>query len=215
MRKMTLVIGAIGLSLAPVAPATAVPDIQPHVSQFAYAHWFNIQHMTGNYYGAFAYRYNAGGDDAVRTSTFVFRGSCRRDEAKNGRDSHVVCKGLGIISDVETQDFVVDPTLSSASLRVDTGRHVHEVNWTGQDLVPHEGHSVVARDNRVRAGVGMSRLAKADGKLFGERMRARSDNWSFLYQGASALAKLDARGVDIDFLRDGRVRVMTRFSIKR
>jgi hypothetical protein len=236
MRKLTLGIGAICLCFALVLPATADPGTtaRADVFQFAFADWINMHGSTGDFYAAMAFRSSDrfwSEQPGPETFGFFFKGKCRRHKAeakgtkgspgKGGEDdergkdvSIIICSGSGFGKDIEPWNFFMDPlTLSTARLHAETSRHVHDVTWTGRGDGPEKDNWVSARGTRANAGSWMVRMAGVEGELFGERMRPAWSDLGFLYQDVSAFARLSARGVDIDFNRDGRVKVTRRFRV--
>jgi hypothetical protein len=224
MRKLTLGVGAICLCFALVLPATADPGISTYsnVTQIAWADWLDMNGATGTFYGAFAFRYADAHGVFIHTLGIAIKGECRREKGvmvdrKERRIPvwFIVCWGRGVGGDLAHQDFRMDPLLSSASLRMDKGQYVHQVSWTGRGDGPDEDHSVMVRGTRVSAEVDMDRGAKPEGKLFGQRMKSGWNELGFLNQSVNAMAKLSAQGVDVDFLRDGTVKVTRRYVMER
>ena len=242
MRKLALGVGAISLCFALVLPATADPGFSTRAEarQFAFADWIDMNGMTGNFYGAWVWRStDSFWSEQIGPETFaiVFRGKCRVHNRTQSRGSAgsadseasrgdkggksasevsvIVCSGWGYGVDVLPQDFLMDPLLSSARLHVETGRHTHDVTWTGRSDGPDRSHSVVARGTRASADVFMARMAKPEGKVFGERMKPGWMDLGFLYQSVDGQVRLSSGGLDIDVMRDGRVKVTRRIVIER
>ena len=205
----TILTGVMAALIAvPVSAAPAAPGAGAGVAQFAEADWVRIKGKTGTYYFAFAERMVH--DGGVSTIGVVGRGDCTVD--KNKHFTMIMCEASGKGKEIPPEDFVLDPVLGSASLKVTLGKTTHQASWIAADDAPTVYAGQVVGPDGADAESGMARYATAAGTLFGKKLKSTDNDFAFLIQGAGAGAYTRVTSFDYD---DGVVHATTRFRIPR
>lgn len=156
--------------------------------QWAMGAW--ITHKGGEAYNFYAADATRGADlgwGDVGVYLWAAKGKCHTYKGKGF--TVISCSAGGRVYEGDLDDFDFDPAVSKASMRLQTNRYLHTVNWTAEDAAaPSYGGDTINDEGYVGAGAGADQVAWADptGKLFDRKMRRRHAEFGLLYQGAGA-----------------------------
>lgn len=191
MRVRSLAV-AVLLMVAPSASATGA-----YGEQIAGAMWIVEDGGRQRAFLAVGVRFFSSGLPV--TIGMVASGSCR------GSGHHVQCHMKARAAVLEDGAFVVDPTASSASLEMTTGRHDHHVSWTSDVAAPSTYSETWSGPGYVEGWAGAYRTGWAEGTLFSQDVaRADVESASIGIGGSGDLhALLDARSFVITARPDG------------
>lgn len=192
--RRTVIAALVAALMLPLvaAPAQAV------VYQDAVAIWVKPQGNKLIAYFAIAERYVEPGAGLV-TLAGVAKGECR--VLRRRHFEMVSCTIFGRLQEIPFEDFVVDPLLGSASMKVTVRGMTHEVSWTAADLGPTTAGGFEAGPGGAGGGVGMARYMDAEGTVFGRTLEGGGEyDLAVLTQSAGA-------GIGLSFSRNGRATV--------
>lgn len=201
---------ALGLAPLPVGHAQP-PGVHASVSQFAYA--TNIIHKDGDDYmylvGA---QRNTRVDGRTRTTAFAKRAKCLTMKRK--RIKLIVCAAFVFPRRIPENAFDFDPLMESASVRFKRKGVATAMRWAGRGT-PEPNVSPYA-DASYGAGAyaEMYRIARASGKILGERYPRGRMGFSLLIEGAMAEG-YTSRDVSIVPAENGGYAVTARFRVPR
>ena len=188
VRKLALLVGvSVFLISGGTAAGLQVPEAHGDVSQYAVAEWRTVE--DGNKVIYFAAGMNRTGADWPFTA-YVGRAVCRRVD--NGHHVGLRCTGRAQPARLNPGDFVVDPALNSAQLKVVDGDFTHEVSWQATPDTPQPYfHQHLGTDVGFLVTTAMSRRADATGNLFGQELE--DGRRSYIVQGVVAEVYLNER----------------------
>ena len=160
MRKLALLL-MVGALMAP-AIATGAPGGTGQVQQFAFANWSVREDGVRVIYFAAGMNGVPGEWPSIG---FIGRAECKKIE-RHGR-THTICRGRSRPAQLNPGDFVVDPTLSTASLTVTKDEVTHQVSWAGGDSTAEPfWHQHAGTDVGVLFQFGMQRRVPATANLY-------------------------------------------------
>ncbi|HWC32956.1 MAG TPA: hypothetical protein VG709_07490, partial [Actinomycetota bacterium] len=110
---------------------------------------------------------------------FVARATFRRERR---REFH--CRGRGIGREIDPTQFEVDPLLRSAKLTMQARGTTHVVRWTGRGEAPDPDLHGEFGNVYFFSAADLDRSADARGRLFDRFVRARTNSYAYLDEGA-------------------------------
>lgn len=190
MRKLALLVGiSVFLVTGGALAAAQEPSVHVDAGQFAMAQWTVVE--DGQRVVYFAAGFNRVDANAAYPSTgYVGRAECRKVE--RGHHTRWVCSGRARPSELTPGDFVVDPALQTARLRVVSEDMEHVIEWaaTGDAPQPYL-HQHAGTDVGLQVMTSASRSAEATGTAFGQELDAA--RFGHIFQGAMFDVYSDAR----------------------
>ena len=189
MRKLALVLGvSIFLVAGGTAAGSQVPETHAGANQYALAEWKTTEN--GNRVIYFAAGINQASGPQWPFTGYVGRAECKRVD--RGHHAFMRCTGRAQPAQLAPGDFVVDPALQSASLRLVLDDVTHTVSWeaTGDTPKPYF-HQHAGTDVGFQVMSSMGRRALATGTLFGQELEA--SRRGYLVQGAMVDVYLNER----------------------
>ena len=167
MRKLaTLLI--VGTLMAP-AMAAGAPGGSGQAQQFAFANWTVKEDGMRVIYFASGMNGVPGEWPSIG---FIGRAECKRVE-HDGR-VHVTCRGRSRPTQLNPGDFVVDPTLATAQLKVTQEDVTHQVNWAGGDSTAEPfWHQHAGTDVGVLFQTALQRRLPATATIYGNDLPSK------------------------------------------
>lgn len=179
--------------------AGSLPSANVGLDQFAFASWTTTEHGTKVIY--FAAGFNRA--PATKMSVgFIGRAECK--EVDHRGHTRLICRGRARPTPLEPGDFLVDPTMSGASMTVERDGMTHTVSWTGRGDQPQPfWHQHAGTDVGVLVMASLMRRADAVATIYEQQLEPGRPG--FISEGAFAEAYI--YGTTLDFgdveLRDG------------
>ena len=135
------------------------------------------------------------------TLGMVATGPCR------GTGHHLKCHLAAHARAIDEGDFVVDATMSTASLEMSTGRHEHSVTWTSDLREPSTYLESWSGPGYIEGWAGTYRTGSAEGSLFSRDLTRSDVESASIGAGASGdlQTMLATRSSDITARRQGGV----------
>ena len=179
--------------------AGGLPSANVGLDQFAFASWTTTEDGTKVIY--FAAGFNRAPAEKMSVG-FIGRAECK--EIDHHGHTRLICRGRARPTKLEPGDFLVDPTMSGATLTVTSDEMTHTVNWTGRGDQPEPfWHQHAGTDVGVLVMASMSRRADAAATIYERTLEPGRPG--FISEGAFAEAYI--YGAVLDFgdvqLRDG------------
>lgn len=210
MKRLSATTVVLCMLLA-VAPASAQ---EPELPVFAYgggaqeawADWTEIHGDHGVWYLAYGVRHL--GPEGLITLGMVAKGRCHVQRGKHFMS--ISCMARGRVVQLAEEDFVFDPLLDTASLRLETDGFTHRVGWTGSGdrAEPNSWTGTYASSwgADAGAGAGLFRAARPSGRVYGETIRSRGFmDMSYLGESAGAGAFASTYGGPVELTRTFRI----------
>jgi hypothetical protein len=176
------------------------PAAHVDAGQFAIARW--KANEDGQRVMYFAAGFNQVNQTAAWPSVgYAGRAECR--EVDRGHHSFVICSGRARPVELAPGDFVVDPALQTATLKVTSEGMTHEVSWSATGDAPEPYfHQHAGTDVGAQVMTSTGRRATASGTLYGQTLEPAKG--AFISQGTMVDVYLNGRGGHTVFdLRDG------------
>ncbi len=206
MRRAILVVAA-SVFVAAVAPAAGGSQIgaTATVAQAAHAVWMEREDGKRVLYFAAAFH-----NSSQRWPSMGAVGRAECKEVRHGHHTGLVCRARQPLQQLGPGDFVVNPALSSATLKLTIEDVPSEVVWTGRGQAPefmwhqHAGNDV----QEVLFMAGFHRRADASGTVLGRAVEdARSAG---LAEQLWTVVSLDYFDTNVFRVRDGDLVVRAR-----
>ncbi|HVL65556.1 MAG TPA: hypothetical protein VM573_10355 [Actinomycetota bacterium] len=178
--------GVAAIAALTVALSVWAPSAAGAASQVATATWLRGGKKKPVGYVADAMRFVDPVEGAV-TLGGVGKIPCNVSGGKRFR--FIICMGWVELKEIPFEDFVVDPVLSTASMKVTLRGKDHQVEWTAADLAPTSEMGAQAGPHGVGGAAGMSREAEASGSVFGADLNHTAHDFAALAQGAGAVVE--------------------------
>ena len=187
MRKLAMLLGvSVFLVAGGTAAGSQAPEPHANATQYALAQW-NTQE-DGN-----RVIYFAAGINRVSSSKWPFigyigRAECRR--VNNGHHSYMRCSGRARPAQLAPGDFVVDPALQTANLKVVNDDGTHEVSWQASGAPRPYFHQHAGTDVGALVTTSLGRRAVATGTIYGQELE---EGRAYIVQSAMAEVYLSER----------------------
>lgn len=167
MRKLALLVGISAL-LVPVGAAAQQPSVHTDVSQLALAQWTVTE--DGERVVYFAAGFNRARGTDWPSIGYAGRAECKK--VVHGHHTRYVCRGRARPVELAPGDFLVDPALQSAHLKVTAYGFTNEVSWTAKGTEPPQPyfHQHAGTDVGAQVMTASARRATATGTIFGNEL---------------------------------------------
>ena len=168
MRKLAMLLG-VSVFLVAGGTAAGSQGPEPHVNatQYALAEWRTTEN--GNRVIYFAAGVNRVSGPEWPSKGYIGRAECRR--VNNGHHTYMRCSGRARPAQLAPGDFVVDPLLQTANLKVVNDDGTHEVSWQATSAQPQPYfHQHAGTDVGALVMTSLGRRAVSTGTIFGHEL---------------------------------------------